>query len=236
MRCKRTTTLIIISSLIVTLLFAEDWMEEGKLQVEHSINEQGVQVSVIAPLGGFWLGCSFRDGKGKWFHLNAKKTYYGEPQYSFYWKAPGGGDYAGTVALWKKKVTKEECARRNRGEACSYCKKMGYHLEGELARRDFSFFIDYPIGVHKIEVDGLAVILQIITPKTNGYLKVYFSDDENTYENTKPSKYEFDPKESKVVYIHWTAPRSGHYSGNAIFYRDDNSILESDNFDVDIEE
>ena len=38
------------------------------------------------------------------------------------------------VCLWRYKVSKSRCAEDNGGTACQYCKKNGYHMDGNMDR------------------------------------------------------------------------------------------------------
>ena len=38
------------------------------------------------------------------------------------------------ACLWKGKMRKENCAMRNNGNPCQYCRKNGYHLDERVAR------------------------------------------------------------------------------------------------------
>jgi len=38
------------------------------------------------------------------------------------------------VCLWRYKVSAKRCEKDN-GKACEYCRKNGYHMEGQIDRK-----------------------------------------------------------------------------------------------------
>lgn len=42
------------------------------------------------------------------------------------------------VCLWRYKVSEKRCAKDNGGNACQYCRKNGFHMEGRIDRRSGS--------------------------------------------------------------------------------------------------
>ena len=39
------------------------------------------------------------------------------------------------VCLWREKVSSSECAKRNGGQPCQYCRKNGFHMEDRIDRQ-----------------------------------------------------------------------------------------------------
>ena len=78
-----------------------------------------------------YLGCTFYHG-GQTFDQGDIPVF-GTFNEFFDYSGFSGGRY--TVALWGKRVDREECARRRGGRCCSYCRENGYHLEQRLATR-----------------------------------------------------------------------------------------------------
>ena len=78
-----------------------------------------------------YLGCTFYHG-GETFDQGDIPVY-GTFDEFFDYSGFNGGRYS--IALWGRRVDREECAHRRGGRCCSYCRENGYHLEQRLASR-----------------------------------------------------------------------------------------------------
>lgn len=227
--------LFITLFLFINVEAQENWAEEGLLVFEKcEVSEMDVEALVIAPVGGYWLGCSFKDPQGKWHDLEAQKTYFNEPLHTFTWTAPEAGKYFGTVALWKKRVSARECARKNKGEPCIYCQRNGYHLEDEIARRNFTFTIEVPLEI-SVTASGLEIGFEIAVYNTKGYLKVSFSDEENN-EYVVIEEHYFTPDSNMPIFASWRAPTAGKYQMVVKIFNKNGELLKEESKFIEVEE
>jgi hypothetical protein len=103
---------------------------------------EATQTSIIVEgytnSGSLWLGCTIRpDAKAMEEDRKPIKVK-GQFKESFTGKSGVFGEIPFAVALWRNKINKSQCSEINRDNACNYCQRNGFHMEGR---------VDYQAGI-----------------------------------------------------------------------------------------
>ena len=134
---KRNT--IILTSAFIMLVAASVWAWGGKATgciTNLKVSPATASVQGTTEGGSLWLAYTVRWKDGREEDYKPVKVKGKFSKNLSYQLRPQGLDEV-IVCLWQDKVLRKECEKKN-GQACQYCRKNGFHMEGRVDRKSGS--------------------------------------------------------------------------------------------------